>query len=86
MIAVDKLITLTNCVLLQLEYLDLGRNQLSTIDPHALDGLDELNVLKLDDNRFSTVPSQSFAVIPHLFELHLGQVKHVTQEFLTGVP
>ena len=53
--------------------MDLGRNQLSVIDEHAFDGLDGLNVLKLDDNRFTAVPSQSFAVIPHLFELHLGQ-------------
>jgi hypothetical protein len=59
--------------LLQLEYLDLGRNQLSSIDEHAFDGLEQLNVLNLDDNRFTSVPSQAFAVIPQLFQLQLGQ-------------
>ena len=57
----------------QLEYLDLGRNQISVLDPLAFDGLDQLTVLKLDDNRFTTVPSNAFTIIPHLLELHLGQ-------------
>ena len=57
----------------QLEHLDLGRNQISVLDSRAFDGLDQLTVLKLDDNRFTSVPSNAFAIVPHLLELHLGQ-------------
>ena len=61
-----------NISLFQLEYLNLGGNQLTDIHNKAFTKLINLRVLYLDNNLLESIPSDAFKPLTNLQQLFLG--------------
>ena len=58
--------------LTQLNYLSMVENNISVIEPQALDGLDNLRLLFLDKNYLRQLPEEVFTGVPRLGNLSLS--------------
>jgi Leucine-rich repeat (LRR) protein len=64
-----------------LQALDLGKNQITSVDSDSFDGLEELTGLRLTDNQISSITKGAFVALKsiHVLNFASNKIKHIDQ-------